>query len=87
MLIVLKAKLDRNGEPYWHGMVMHEGNCVLEVTAPKTFSMVLNRDFRETYENVATRIFKELEKVPDQKELRQMLLQEEIRPKNHPQNN
>lgn len=87
MIIVIKAKLDRRNEPYWHGMVMHEGNCVLEVTAPRTFSMILNKDFRETFENVAMRLIKELEKEPDQKTLRQMLLSEEIRPKNHPANN
>lgn len=87
MLIVIKAKQDRRGEPYWHAMVMHEGNCVLEVTAPRTFSMHLNKDFRETYENVAMRVMTELMKQPDQKALRQMFLQEEIRPKNHPENN
>jgi hypothetical protein len=84
MLIVLKPKLDRTGEPYWTAMVMHEGNCVLEVHAPKTFSMQLNKDFRETYENVAMRVFKELEKEPDQKTLRKLLLSEEVRPKNNP---
>lgn len=85
MLILIKPKLDRKGEPYWTAMVMHEGNCVLEVTAPKTFSMHLNKDWRETYENVAMRVFKELEKEPDQLTMRKMFLSEEVRPKNNPQ--
>lgn len=87
MIIVIKAKLDRRNEPYWHGMIMHEGNCVLEVNAPRTFSMHLNKDFRETYENVAVRLMTELMKEPDQNTVRKMLLQEEVRPKNHPENN
>jgi hypothetical protein len=87
MLIVLKPKIDRRGEPFWTAIVMHEGNCVLEVTAPQTFSMHLNKDFRETYENVAMRVMTELMKEPDQATLRKMFLSEEIRPKNHPENN
>lgn len=84
MLIILKPKLDRQNNPYWSAMVMHEGNCVLEVVAPKTFSMHLNKDFRETYENVAMRVLTELEKIPDQATLRKMFLQDEVRPKNNP---
>lgn len=83
MLIVIKPKLDKRNEPYWVAMLMHEGNCLLEVTAPSTFSMHLNKDFRETYENVAVRMMTEIMKQPDQATLRKMFLQEEIRPKNH----
>lgn len=88
MIIVTKVKLDRAGRPYWSSMLMTDeevkGNCVLEVTAPKTFPMVLNKDFKETYENVTMRMLTEIMKENDQQTLRRMLINGNIVPGNNP---
>lgn len=84
MYLVTKIKLDKRQEPYWSCMLMDGENCIAETTAPTTFNMDLNRQFRETFENVMVAMMKILTDQPDQKTVRRLLMQDDFIPANRP---
>jgi len=65
-------------------MLMDGDNCVAEVVAPTTFNIDLNRQFKETFENVMIRMLKMLTDQPDQQTVRRLLIQDDFRPSNKP---
>lgn len=77
MRIVLSLKLDQNQLPYASAMLMEGRTCLLEAVGP-TFNPRSKRQLKEYLENVAVKIIREIDSLPDHDATIKMMVTEVI---------
>lgn len=77
MRIVLCLKLDQNQLPYASAMLMEGQTCLIESVSP-TFNPRSKRTLKEYLENVAVKLIRELDSMPDHDATIKMMVTEVI---------
>lgn len=77
MHIRLSLKLDRNQLPYASAMLMEGRTCLIEAVSP-TFNPSSKKALKEYLENVAVKMIREIDTMPDFRQTVQLMILEEI---------